>query len=205
MRRPKMNGHRVDERCNAETHLRPCGNKQSVGGKTQLPRQWHPLHREPKRSHARQRSDREGAVVKLNGWDRLEEIAVQGPQLHIPFGDDTALHEREGVVAVPRLHASNKGAGDGSQADQHCQQPYTPLQRAQRGDGSVDARLKETDAGVEADGVDGEGAREVCGKSVRRHARDAAFNLIDSLLLEARLDHPPADQTLRASEHKEPS
>ena len=118
MRRAKRDGHRMEQRCDAEAHLSAGGEQQQIGGHPQLWRQWQPLRMEPDGRDARERAEREAAVVELHRWYRFEEVAVAGGETKVALWNQPALHEREGVVSETRLHAGNEGAGDGGDPHQ---------------------------------------------------------------------------------------
>ena len=161
------------------------------------------LVRSPCRGRARLPQPCARGRMHLDGGHALEKVAVERLQLHVPFWDDAALHQRKRVERQPRLPAGHERARDRRHADEHREHPHSHLHRLHGvGDGG-DARLQDAQARVEQDCEDGEGAREVRGQPVRRDRRDAAVDLLDTRLVKPRFDHPPAHEPLRAAQYQE--
>ena len=56
--------------------------------------------------------------MELYGGDRLEKVAIDRSQLHVPLWDDSTFHQRKGVKREAGLSSSDKGAGYGGEADE---------------------------------------------------------------------------------------
>mmetsp|Transcript_59093 Transcript_59093/g.128284 ORF Transcript_59093/g.128284 Transcript_59093/m.128284 type:complete len:213 (+) Transcript_59093:143-781(+) len=140
-------------------------------------------------------------MMKLNGRDALEKVAVGRLEAEVALRHEAALHQRKSIEGEARLHAGNEGAGDGRHADEQGEEVRARLECGERfGDGGR-ARLEHAERRVEKERVDDEGGGQVRGEAVRRDAGHAVRVL--RRLLEPALDHPPADEALRSAHHEE--
>jgi hypothetical protein len=164
----------------------------------------------------------EDAVVELHEDGVLEhvappqvglvwDVAVEGIE-HLALGREDALaHPGEVVVDHSSVEAGDKGAGHGGGEDEgaegSCEEAEGSECRRLEGFESFQALFWVGEKTVlaqdcktvpEHKGVSDEGCTQVGRETILRDARLVAS--LEKLVLEARLDHPPADNTLHSNE-----
>ena len=208
VRAAQLDGNGVQECGNAEAHLSPSEREQGVHPKRRRRRERGGNRRRrqrtrgdrPKRAHGRERADGQNAVVELNRGSVLKGIAPpRRERLEVVLGNDATFHQRERVECAPCVVTRDEGPAHGCDSDERSHRrdaSSNHLHRIRRGV-RRDGRLQQSEAAPEQTRVDGECAREVCRKAVRRHARHVV--LTEILVLETASHHPPSDESLRGA------
>src|SRR5260221_13642409 len=156
-----------------------CGKRMTMGG-------------EPEgddRGHARQRQQ---AVIELNGGDVLEEIAPPGLQLPIALGDETAVHQREGIVGETGIEPGDEAAGEQGQEDERDNRRRRARQQGGR-QRPRRTRPEQVERCPQDRGIDDDGKAEMGDEPVL-----ADLDAVD----ETALDHDPAEHALEPAEHE---
>jgi hypothetical protein len=164
----------------------------------------------------------EDAVVELNEDGVLEhvappqvglvwDVAVEGVE-HLALGREDALaHPGEVVVNQTGVETSDQGAGHGGCEDESAESGCEAAEgsecgrlesfesfQALFGVGEKTVLTQDRKAVPEHVGVSDEGCTQVSCEAVLRDARLVAS--LEKLVLQTRLDHPPADDTLHSNE-----
>lgn len=163
-------------------------------------------------------------MVKLNGGRVLEHVSPpeiglvsllgkHGVHELASGGHESLAHKRERVVDHTSVEASNEGTGHGSEKDKAAEDSGVPLEGPQhgavqlgelgnsrRGVGDPSRLTENLDTSREHGPVENESSSQVGSESVRGNSRVGVISLHE-LVVEARLDHPPANCTLETEKH----
>ena len=164
---------------------------------------------EPHSAHARQRRERENAMVKLDGGGIFKEISPPFalPLVQILGGNPLTTHQGKRVIRSTGVHPRDVGAGNGGDADETGERMHRSMQTLcginQRlaGAGSLTRRrgIYHVQSRPEHARINRESSSQVRRETIRTHSRDVVGKF---LLLQTAFHHPPTNHPLRRAEHE---